>query len=277
MAEKKHDAGNQFRIAFNMDEVQKVTPWGKAGEYKLHWYGLTSGRFWIETQHGNPLEYTSAIQSSWSLLPSTPDYFVARLFEDSLSLTPLILEQVPVEIAERVANIQWRVKAEQWRDSIENELRWDRWYSATRWWHDRTLDLGYLQNAPELAFWRVGNNVFLQWNANEENDNGIPVWTLPEGQTSVTATLFEAGVFELCEELLKSMERRIQSILENGWQRADCILDLDELVSEQRRRREFFSRMISEKATTDWRQVSSDLDVLLALMGEPMTGGPKNC
>src|SRR5882762_8970848 len=100
MDDKEREA-RQFRIAFQMDDLGKVPPWGKPGESRLHWYGLTSGRFWIETESGNPLEYTSEIQRSWSLPCRTPDYFVARLFEDLLSILPLVLEPVPGDIAER--------------------------------------------------------------------------------------------------------------------------------------------------------------------------------
>ena len=262
----------QFRIVFQMDDIDKVPPWGKPGECKLHWYGLTSGRFWIETASGNPLEYTQAIQRSWSLPSKTPDYFVARVFEDLLSMLPLVLERVPADIADVVANPMWRTNAEQWRDSAENESRWDRWYSATQWWHDRTLDLGYLLHAPELAFWRVGDEVFLQWKADEE-ENGVPVWVLSEGKVCIGAPFFEDAVLLFCEELLGSMEQRVRSIRQNGWERTDCVLDVGELAKEQMARRESFNDISHRPQKTDWQQVRASLDVLLALMGQPLTSG----
>jgi hypothetical protein len=268
----KFTSAEPFRIVFDMDEIEKVPPWGKQGECKLHWYGLTSGRFWFETTAGNPLEYTAAIQDWWSLRCKNPDYFVARLFEDLLSILPLVLEPVPADIAARVANPVWRVKAEHWRDAEEDELRWDRWYSATQWWHDRTLDLGYLQHAPELAFWRTGNQVFFQWQADKKAD-GIPVWILPQGQISMAASSFEAAVSHFCEDLLWSMGNRVRSIQKAGWKRADCTLNVEELAKEHAVRRDACHSILHEQRTTDWEQIRASLDVFLALMGEPMTNG----
>lgn len=266
---KKKRTG-QFRVLFDLDDVEKVPPWGKAGEYKLHWYGLTFGRFWIETASGQPLEYTSEIQRSWSLRCKNPDYFVARLFEDMLSVLPSALEQVPADIALRFANRSWRTNAERWRDTAENDLRWDRWYSATQWWHGRTLDLGYLQHAPELAFWRTAEEVFFQWHADDSAD-GIPVWTVPEGQIVISTAAFESEVLRFGEELLACMDSRIRSIRRRGWQRRDCVLDVEELAKEQTLRREAFHKIAHAQRATDWRQVRASLDVLLALMGEPIT------
>ena len=272
MVETKEQAASQFRILFDIDEVENVLPWGKAGDHKLHWYGLTSGRFWIETAAGPPLEYTPEIQRAWSLRCKNPDYFVARLFEDLFSVLPLILETVPADLAARVANPSWRINAERWRDATENDLRWDRWYSATQWWHDRTLDFGYLQNAPELAFWRIGDEVHFQWCADAKAD-GISVWSTPEGQVSISATAFEAEVLRFGEELLARMDIKVRSIKEGGWQRQDCLLDVEELAKEQTVRRDAFDKISHERRTTDWREVRSSLDVLLALMGEPITSG----
>jgi hypothetical protein len=166
----------------------------------------------------------------------------------------------------------WRTNAEQWRDSAENESRWDRWYSATQWWHDRTLDLGYLLHAPELSFWRVGDEVFLQWKADEE-ENGVPVWVLSEGKVCIGTPLFEDAVLQFCEELLGSMEQRVRSIQQNGWERTDCVLDVAELAKEQMARRESFNDISNRPQKTDWQQVRASLDVLLALMGQPITSG----
>jgi len=262
----------QFRIGFQMNDIGKVPPWGKPGEYRLHWYGLTFGRFWIETASGNPLEYTSALQRAWSLPSKTPDYFVARLFEDLLSMLPLVLESVPADIAEIVAKPMWRTNAEQWRDSAEDESRWDLWYSATQWWHARTLDLGYLLHAPELAFWRVGNEVFLQWKA-DKKENGVPVWVLSEGKACIGATFFEDGVLRFGKELLGSMEKKVRLIQQNGWERTDCVLDVEELAKEQMARRESLNDASHKHQETDWQQVRASLDVLLALMGQQITGG----
>ena len=182
MADGTQQGAGQLRILFEIDDFENVPAWGHDGERKVDWYGLTSGQFRIETAAGPPLEYSPQIQRAWSLRGKNPDYFVARLFEDLLSILPLVLEQVPPDIAARVANPAWRINAECWSDDVEDELRWDLWYSATQWWYDRTLYLGYLRHAPKLAFWRTGDEVFFQWQADAKAE-GVPVWSVAEGKS----------------------------------------------------------------------------------------------
>jgi len=260
---------SRFCIKYDMDTLENVPPWGAPGECRLHWFGLTSGRFWIETPSGNLLEYTAAIQESWSLPGLHPDYYVARLFEDLASMLPAILEPVPADIAARIADPIWRVKAEQWCDSDKNdEQRWDQWYAAARWWYNRSLDMGYLKHAPRFTFWRVEETLFFQWRA-DDKENGIPVWTLPTGHISMNASAFATAVIQFCEELLQVMEQRVRSIQQDGWKRTDCTLDVDALAHEQAARREFFQKMRHENQATDWRKIRTALDVMIALVEAP--------
>ncbi len=129
----------------------------------------------------------------------------------------------------------------------------------------RTLDLGYLLHAPELAFWRVGNEVFFQWKA-DEKENGVPVWVRSEGKICISAACFENAVFRFCEELLTLMEQRVRTIQQNGWERTDCMLDVDELAKEQMARRESLNDIPHRQQKTDWQQVRTSLDVFLALL-----------
>ncbi len=261
---------SEFRIRFDLDDLETVRPWGRPGECELHWYGLTSGRFWIETVVGNPFEYTTAVQNHWKSPVRVPDYFVARFFEDLLDFLPDVLEPIPEDMAARVSNRSWRIKAEQWRDSIESELHWDQWYAATEWWHHRSLDMGYLSHAPRSTFWRVQNVVYFQWNADGKEEN-IPVWASPEGQISMSVSDFESSVRNFGEELLGAMGERVHKVQKHGWQRTDCTVDVNGLVAEQTKRRESFERRLVEKRATDWRQKRVCFDILLALMGEQMT------
>lgn len=252
----------QFAIRFDLEDIEKVGAWGNPGNYNLHWFGLTSGRYWIETEYGSPMEYTTAIQEHWSH-GNYPDYYVVRLFEDLLHMLADVLEPVPADVASLVANPGWRAGARQWRDTTEDE---ELWYPASEWWDERSLDMGYLTYAPKLTFWRIEETVFLQWTADGKH-NGIPVWVVPKGQVSMDVTVFEAAVVRFCEELLESMERRVRSIQEHGWKRTDCRLEVAALAREQVTRRAFFQEMRYEKRATDWRKVRDSLDALTRLIG----------
>jgi Family of unknown function (DUF5984) len=32
---------------FELAPLERVQPWGKAGQQNLHWFGLTDGQYWI--------------------------------------------------------------------------------------------------------------------------------------------------------------------------------------------------------------------------------------
>ena len=114
--------------------------------------------------------------------------------------------------------------------------------------------------------------MFFQWQADAKAE-GVPVWSVAEGQISISATAFEAEVLRFGEELLACMEHRVHFIQQRGWQREDCQLDIKELVKEQATRREAFHSVSNARQTTDWRQVRADLVILVGLMGEPITSG----
>lgn len=69
------------------------------------------------------------------------------------------------------------------------------------------------------------------------------------------------------------MEQRVRTIQQNGWERTDCMLDVEELAKEQMARRESLNDISHRQQKTDWQQVRTSLDVLLALMGQPITSG----
>jgi hypothetical protein len=71
-----------FRFRFELDAISDIQPWGEPGCENLHWFGLTSGRYWIETPLGEVLRYTPEIMKLWNLPFNYVDYQVARLFED---------------------------------------------------------------------------------------------------------------------------------------------------------------------------------------------------
>jgi hypothetical protein len=48
----------ELKFCFEFDPVINVDAWGESGRAKLHWFGLTSGRYWIETPVGEVLRYT---------------------------------------------------------------------------------------------------------------------------------------------------------------------------------------------------------------------------
>jgi hypothetical protein len=47
-----------MRFCFELDAIEVIEPWGEDQDRKPHWFGLTSGRYWISTPLGEALRYT---------------------------------------------------------------------------------------------------------------------------------------------------------------------------------------------------------------------------
>src|SRR5476651_989771 len=88
-----------LRFCFALDAVEDIGPWGEGEDRKLHWFGLTSGRYWISTPLGEALRYTDEEVRRCGLASPYVDYQVSRLFEDLQSILPEVLEPVPSDIA----------------------------------------------------------------------------------------------------------------------------------------------------------------------------------
>jgi uncharacterized protein DUF5984 len=56
-----------LRFCFELDAVEDIGPWGEGEDRKLHWFGLTSGRYWISTPLGEALRYTDEQVKLWDL------------------------------------------------------------------------------------------------------------------------------------------------------------------------------------------------------------------
>jgi hypothetical protein len=48
-----------FRLCFELHDIAEIKPWNASDGPKQHSFGLTSGRFWIETPLGEILRYTT--------------------------------------------------------------------------------------------------------------------------------------------------------------------------------------------------------------------------
>jgi hypothetical protein len=260
----------EFKIQFVLDELADVVPWGQGDEASLHWFGLTQGRYWIETPKGDILRYTPEIQAYWNSTIDVVDYPVARLFEDLLYCMPAILEPVPPDIAQKCSDRQWHERVRCWAEeetptdqprSAVSPDRWDLYHAALDWWHARTFDTGYLQCGPSITFWRVGNAVHLRWTSEANRIDGIEVFATPCGDVSLSFDAFERAASDFLVGVISAMAERVHA-LQNGAQfRQPCRLDTAALyVEHAQREAELRSKLVPMK--TDWPAVRTHLDLL---------------
>ena len=239
-----------FRFRFALDAVEDIEPWGEGEDRKLHWFGLTSGRYWASTPLGEALRYTGEEVKHWELPSPYVDYQVARIFEDLQSVLPQALEPVPPDIAATVSDDLWLARAEKWIEGsgTEDERR-GLCYEAMQWYSDRALDMMYLVNGPIFHFWRVEDNVSVCWQPTGKNWNGV--WLTPQGKFAVSAGEFKSAVYGFLHDVLAAMQDRVDSIQARGWHRADCKLDIAQLVKEQGQRTAWVEELEERRQETD--------------------------
>jgi hypothetical protein len=77
-----------MHFGFQLEPLEKFEPWGEGDDRTLHWFGLTSGTYWIEVGEQRLFESVGFEGGS----PECLDYQVARLHEDVLAIVPRVLE-----------------------------------------------------------------------------------------------------------------------------------------------------------------------------------------
>lgn len=249
-----------FRFGFELDGVLSIAPWGEGEDRKLHWFGLTSGHYWLNTPIGEALRYTELQRKSWGLPSPYVDYQVARLFEDLHSILPFALETVPADIAALSSDPIWQARSVEWANAgEEKDDRWELWSAANEWWNDRHIDTAYLVDGPDFHFWRIADKVVVRW---RQRSGPSGVWETPNGEFVIEAAAFQAAAHEFLDEVTAQMEERVSNIARCGWDRADCTLDIDALVREQEQRTAWVEEVKIRQVNTDWDSTRVALDFL---------------
>ena len=242
----------QFR--FELEPVDHIAPWGEDDDRKLHWFGLTDGRYWMVTPLGEALRYTDEKMKEWETQSPYVDYQVARFFEDLQIVLPSALEPVPADIAALVCQGGWLEHAEKRMSDLSDagELR-EMYRDAMDWYIERSLDKMYLVDGPIFRFWRVGDQVNIRWEPSVRNPDDR--WVLPQGEFTITSEQFESAAYSFFHELLNETGKRVAIIEAMGWRRQDCKVDAPSLVREQKQRTDWIGDLKRRQPKTDWGDV----------------------
>jgi len=236
------DTASDISFEFELIPIDKIHPWGAEDNLSLHWFGLTTGYFWIKVGNDELYRYSDAIIEQWrKLYPTASDhsqyaeYPVARSWEDILQLLPNVLEPVLSNLAELIVDgdawDQWGQVARTWMEEGPEEA-WDVFDLAVRWWDDRRLDSGHLRLSPQIWFWRVGDTIHVRWDNRRRQDDGISVWQAQFGEITVPVEHFIERVKEFDTRFIAAMAERVAEI-RSGWSRPEIMIDLDELLRQQ--------------------------------------------
>ncbi|PXX60225.1 hypothetical protein DFR70_11065 [Nocardia tenerifensis] len=185
--------------------------------------------------------------------PETPhdcyvEYYVARLWEDVLTLLPGALEPVPSDLTDFISAepTDWS-----WSDTPAVE-------AASTWYDDRVLDTGYLWFGPHLRWWRTVDGdsdvITVAWHHPTDPESEIEFTGPPTGRVSVPTDEFRTAIIGFDRELFAAMAARIGE-LESSCPPTGIEIDLERLRHEQQDRTHWLTRAWESKHETDWAAV----------------------
>jgi hypothetical protein len=245
-----------IRFRFRLRPIAEVSPWGP--DRRLHWFGLTDGWYWIEIDGLELLRYAPQAVQGWTgdgPGAATPyvDYYVARLWEDMLSLLPAVLAPVPDDLTELMSS-----DPGDWASPDEARTE-----AAAEWYGSHMLDMGYIRCPPAIRWWRRAINgddrTIVAW----QHRSGEIKFTAPRtGQATVPTSEFVGAVEELNRELLSAMEERISG-LERSGPPPGVGIDLQQLRAEHQDRVTWLRHRSNQAPTTDWTGVREGAAILL--------------
>ncbi|MER7666589.1 DUF5984 family protein [Streptomyces sp. NPDC096193] len=263
-----------IHFRFGLRPVADIPAWG--GEKpSLHWFALTEGWYWIEIGDDELLRYSDRTLQKWveeggaEDAPPYVDYYVVRIWEDLLEMLPEIMEPVPEDLADFVAEelLDWPSR----EDAPQIE-------AAGLWHVSHSMYTGPLQNAPHIRWWRTiidGDDVVtVAWRHQPEPD--IEFAGPLTGLTAVPTSSFVAAVTEFDLALLAAMDQRI-SMLEATGPPPGVDLDLRHLRREHEERSTRLQRAWTRECSTDWGIVRAGARKLSAATAdlEPGTARPR--
>jgi len=257
---------------FKLDPVDQITPWGEPPDLKLHWFGLTSGTYFIQADQAQLLRYSDeccARLAAGRPEPSrTPyvDYFVVRLYEDIFDILPHVLEPIPIQFTELARNtlcLQWREECRKWIEAQpeRDEFAWDRYYDSVGWIGKRSLDTAYLSPDARIWFWRFGDTITVEWDNRDKYFEEVPAWAAQQGSYLLSVEQFLEEITAFGRAFIEAMGRRVTEI-GRSWSRPDVLIDRRQLVEEQQRRETERVKQVLIPAQTDWSAVTNALSFI---------------
>ena len=241
-----------LRFQFEFHPLADVPPWG-GDQPTLHWFGLTSGWFWIEADGRHLPQYSERAVQRWNLNRPYPDYYVVRLWEDLLILCWALTEPVPADVVHFVdGSFPSRELPD---DDISPAV--DAAFEAQS---DYQLDLGYLTNAPAVTCWRhIAADLDLVTLRQRILPAGRDTFDGPDLlEVTVPTAEFFAAVHDFDRRLIAAMAERVTELERTG-PPAGVELDVDTLRAEHVRRDRWLAERLAAPRHVDWSQVRAGI------------------
>lgn len=204
---------------FTLTPIEQIQPWGKPGDQRLHWFGLTDGQYWIQAGDAVLFEYSEHVRSKPGATRYC-DYQVVRLHEDLLQMLPSILEAVPTSLVPYISGESgraWMTKSATWAtdafDLLDEDRYWELADASATWISNRTLDSGYLSPSAGIRIWSEQSIVHIEWDNTGKLYEGLAVWSAARGSFRLPRETFMEEVRSFHTRLLSQMADRVEKVV----------------------------------------------------------------
>lgn len=253
---------NGLKINFQLQELEKIVPWGSEPHLSLHWFGLTDGLLWIDVGEQTIYEYNEASEQYFGNFIKYNDYQLARFLEDFFHTFRYVGESIPKELYDILD--EFDLKTESWKECHieEDDERFDQFYfdeycELYQWRSDRSFDSGHLIGGPYIGCFRCEDNIKILWESTFELENGNSIWTAPKGSFEMLYDEFLISVTEFFENFVSAMDKQVEDAVMKEW--GSIALDKDCLIKENGERKSGFLQSIAflkdTPVRTDWNKV----------------------
>jgi hypothetical protein len=258
-------------INFTLAPIEEIVPWGEPGSYRLHWFGLTWGQYWIQAGEATLFEYSDHARNGG--ISRYCDYQVVRLYEDLVEMLPVILEPIPESVVPYIHGESaevWRNAYHAWRDRNDNVLDTDHYWeiadAAVAWSEKRHLDSSYLSPSASIAIWSDQKCVHIAWDNRDRYSDGKPAWTAMLGSYQMPIDEFIEEIKSFHVRLMDQMAARVDQVLAGHFPPA-IEIDLPGLVTEHEQRTRSLDEALSVVPGTDWQRVETAIREILDARG----------
>lgn len=255
----------QLKINFNLQEPDKIAPFGEKPDFSLHWFGLTDGLLWINAGEQTIYEYTKEAHDYFGTDIRYNDYQLARFLEDFFDTFRYINESIPLEFYNGIE--EFSTKTMRWKESHFNDDDdlFDRFYDEkyiplTEWYHERSFDSGHLTGGPYIGCFRHNEKIKIVWESDYRLESGNSIWTSPKGVFELYYDDFFLSVSEFLDCFFAAMDEQVKQAVAKDW--GEITIDKSRLVAEHKKRKQNFYLQLSylnqnSANNTDWKKIIS--------------------
>ena len=255
-----------FQIHFQLQDLDKIIPWGDENHLSLHWYGLTDGLLWITAGKYTVYEYSQDARDFWNEDIHYNNYQISRFLQDFSNTFPFICESVPKEIYDNIENFmkftdKWKLMHEDLPDDVFDKWYFDEAYCPLiEWFYQQNcFDSGHLTGGYEIGCFRFQDKLKFWWdNDGRTLQNGKPVWTSPKGSLELQYADFVQEVQRFYDAFFQKMDVQVQNAVEKDWGKIQ--LDKNQLIKNHQLAKEGFQQKINALSHTpkfprNWNQI----------------------